>query len=203
MTEAPLSKESYIKNVNSIQSQNRERVSMNKSKSVVHEFNDMNLDESLNEFKLPDSIVREYNVANQNENFSDPVEKVSLKKSKSMINKYNINETETKSQYSCEQCDFRSKCKDELKMHIGTAHEIFTYPCDQCDYKSKQRDDLKTHYETTHESLPYTSDQCEYKSKQKDQLKMHYESMIHEYTESNLGPNLKVQNQFKGSCQKH
>ena len=58
MTEAALSKERYIKNVNSIQSQNMERVSMNKSKSVVHEFNDMNLEESLIELKLPDSIIR-------------------------------------------------------------------------------------------------------------------------------------------------
>ena len=65
---------------------------MNKSDSVVHEYTDRHLDESLNELELPDSIVREYNGANQNKNFSDPVEKVSLKKSESMISKYNIND---------------------------------------------------------------------------------------------------------------
>ena len=64
---------------------------MNKPKAVVHEFNDMNPEEGLNELELPDSIVREYNGANQNKSFNDPVEKVSLKKSESMISKYNIN----------------------------------------------------------------------------------------------------------------
>ena len=49
MTEAALSEERYIKNENLIQSQNIERVSLKESESVVHEYNDTNLDESLND----------------------------------------------------------------------------------------------------------------------------------------------------------
>ena len=49
MTEAALSEERYIKNANLIQLQNIERVSLKESESVVHEYNDTNLDESLND----------------------------------------------------------------------------------------------------------------------------------------------------------
>ena len=49
MTEAALLEERYIKNENLIQLQNIERVSLKESESVVHEYNDTNLDESLND----------------------------------------------------------------------------------------------------------------------------------------------------------
>ena len=99
MTKTAFSEKSDIKIEKLIQSQNIERVYLNESESVVHEFNDMNIDESLNELELPDSIVRKYNGANQNKNFSDQVEKVSLKKSESMISKYNINDPGKKDYY--------------------------------------------------------------------------------------------------------
>ena len=58
---------------------------------------------------------------------------------------------------SCDQCDYKTKWKDNLKKHIDAVHGAVWYSCDQCDYKSKWKDNLKKHIDSGHW---YICDQC-------------------------------------------
>ena len=53
--------------------------------------------------------------------------------------------------YDCEQCDYQSIYKKNLKEHIETKHDgINRYACKECDYQSSRQDSLKKHIETKH-----------------------------------------------------
>ena len=39
--------------------------------------------------------------------------------------------THEETQYTCKQCDYKVRTKDELKKHIGTVHERKPESCDQ------------------------------------------------------------------------
>ena len=46
-------------------------------------------------------------------------------------------------QFCCDQYDYKTKRKDNLKTHIDSVHGDVRYPCDQCDYKARTRTHLK------------------------------------------------------------
>ena len=58
-----------------------------------------------------------------------------------------------------------------LKKHIDSVHGDVWHSCDQCDYKTKWKDNLKKHIDAVHGAVWYSCDQCDYKSKWKDNLK--------------------------------
>ena len=76
---------------------------------------------------------------------------------------------------SCDQCDYKTKRKDNLKKHIDSVHGDVRYSCDQCYYKATKRTHLKTHIDSVHGDVWYSCDQCDYKSKCKCNLKRHKE----------------------------
>ena len=63
--------------------------------------------------------------------------------------------------YNCDQCDYKTTRKDNLKRHKLTKHEGVSYNCDQCDYKAKTKDRLKRHKLSKHQSYRFKCQQCE------------------------------------------
>ena len=79
------------------------------------------------------------------------------------------NEVEDIEVFPCEQCDYKSKKRSNLKRHKESIHktgnksnytgepvndntDIEVYNCGQCDYKSKKRSNVKRHEESMHKT---------------------------------------------------
>lgn len=75
--------------------------------------------------------------------------------------------------YPCNQCEYKAPYVHSLKRHIDSVHEGIKYPCDQCDYKATQKANLKMHVQAVHGGLQYRCNQCEYKATQKSDLNRH------------------------------
>ena len=52
------------------------------------------------------------------------------------------------SMHSCDQCDYKSKWKIDVKRHIESVHGDVLHSCDQCDFKTKYN--LKRHIDSVH-----------------------------------------------------
>ena len=48
-----------------------------------------------------------------------------------------------KVQHSCDQCNYKSSYKVELKIHIDSKHEGVCYSCYQCSHTSSRKNDLE------------------------------------------------------------
>ena len=46
---------------------------------------------------------------------------------------------------SCDQCDYHTPFKDNLKKHKEAKHDGIKYPCDKCDYAATQKQRLMVH----------------------------------------------------------
>ena len=46
-------------------------------------------------------------------------------------------------QFCCDQCDFKSQWKGNLKQHIDSVHGDVLHSCDQCDQKANWKGTLK------------------------------------------------------------
>ena len=47
-------------------------------------------------------------------------------------------------------CDFVTKIKGSLKVHITSIHDGIKYGCDQCEYKATKPGNLKRHIQAMH-----------------------------------------------------
>ena len=63
--------------------------------------------------------------------------------------------------YNCEQCEYKSTTKSNLKSHKLTKHEGVKYNCDQCEYKATTKGNLKRHKLSKHESYRFKCGLCE------------------------------------------
>ena len=52
--------------------------------------------------------------------------------------------------YSCENCNYQTKWKGDLKKHIDSIHDNVTHSCDYCDYKATQKGALQRHMQKVH-----------------------------------------------------
>ena len=69
-----------------------------------------------------------------------------------------------KQKLSCNECDFKSTQKSNLKLHKRSKHEGVTYPCDECDYKATQPGNLKQHKESIHLGVKFSCNVCDFKA---------------------------------------
>ena len=60
-----------------------------------------------------------------------------------------------------------------MRKHVKGQHEGKTYDCKECDYKTKQKGNLNVHMMAAHESLEFTCSMCEYKTSDKWRLRYH------------------------------
>ena len=63
-----------------------------------------------------------------------------------------------------------------MRKHVKGQHEGKTYDCKECDYKTKQKGNLNVHMMAAHESLEFTCSMCEYKTSDKWRLRYHKQS---------------------------
>ena len=68
---------------------------------------------------------------------------------------------EYKYEYSCNQGEYKTTHRANLKNHVETTPEESWYPCNQCEYKTTHKAKLKNHVEKTHEESWYPCNQCE------------------------------------------
>ena len=71
----------------------------------------------------------------------------------SLISEVEIKETNllTKKKFSCNNCDYTSLIKDNLKSHVKSDHKgVFT--CDKCEFTFHGKRNLKKHVETVHKN---------------------------------------------------
>lgn len=76
--------------------------------------------------------------------------------------------------FYCDQCDHVFMSRFSLATHLRNMHGPDTeYKCDDCDYKTKQRSNLKKHRDAKHDNIRYTCEICHKSLSQKGQLKVH------------------------------
>ena len=78
----------------------------------------------------------------------------------------------------CKQCDYSTKTKDEMKIHIQGVHEGIVYPCEHCSFVSKRKNVLTSHARTKHTETFFgcQEENCLYETYSKHVLKKHIES---------------------------
>jgi len=104
--------------------------------------------------------------------------------------------------FQCDRCEFSSKFKRLLRLHLSTQHNIGTHPCTQCDFVainaqeltkhvdkhgsfpcnqcehvSSLASDLRKHKKMAHEERKYACDHCEFFSARADVLRIHKKAM--------------------------
>ena len=75
-------------------------------------------------------------------------------------------------EYACKQCNFRCNFLGNLKKHVQNKHEDHRYFCTQCEYQAKNQGTLKRHVQSVHEGVKYACSQCDYQGS-KDGLRFH------------------------------
>lgn len=77
--------------------------------------------------------------------------------------------------YACTLCDFATKKKGLLKVHINTVHyNMKVYSCDLCKFISIQKGNLQAHVRTVHtKERNFACEFCEYRAGTKGILKTH------------------------------
>ena len=81
--------------------------------------------------------------------------------------------------FSCNQCDFKAKRSNNLRLHIRITHEGFRFPCRQCNVSYKSKLALQKHNQKTHENkiiLSFSWNQCDSKFREKKSLSNHKEA---------------------------
>ena len=75
--------------------------------------------------------------------------------------------------FKCDQCNYKCKSLEDLKIHKRVHTKEKPYECDQCEYKFTQSGALTSHKRTHTKEKPFKCDQCEYKCKQSGNLIVH------------------------------
>ena len=95
------------------------------------------------------------NMRVENEKNDNNVEKPGCSKTQKESNQERTN-------YQCNQCDYKAEMKDQLKQHIKSSH-VESPGCS------------KTQKKSIHEKTHYTFNKCDYKAERKEKLKRHIE----------------------------
>ena len=74
----------------------------------------------------------------------------------------------------CEQCNFETSEKTELKRHVLEFHRN-SLECEMCDAEFPKKDKLEAHRKNKHDDVTYNCDVCTFKTKFKRELKQHKE----------------------------
>ena len=73
--------------------------------------------------------------------------------------------------FKCCLCEYKTKFKYSLNIHIQSTHEGITYQCPSCEYKATQESSLKRHMQSIHDGKTFQCPKCEYKATQLSGLK--------------------------------
>ena len=86
--------------------------------------------------------------------------------------------------FECNDCNYSSKKKQNLNIHINAVHKGIKHPCNQCGKLYAQKSSLNLHIRSIHESVHFPCDFCSYKATTKGNLDKHtiqlHKQEIHE-----------------------
>ena len=89
--------------------------------------------------------------------------------------------------YTCNECEFTAKQKNQIYRHSEQAHGTKEHMCEKCPYKTKVENNLKIHMNREHlELYNFQCEQCSYSSKQKTHLDIHTKSKHEGYVLCNF-----------------
>ena len=79
------------------------------------------------------------------------------------MRKNSLNEVTVYGKYTCNQCNYQSIHKHNLKSHVEIYHEGMVHKCPKCRW----------HMKSTHDDVKYDCSECEFKSTRKDSQATH------------------------------
>ena len=83
--------------------------------------------------------------------------------------------------YKCQQCDYQTKQKSHVQLHINSKHKGILYPCQQCDLQVASPNSLLRHIKSKHEGFKYPCQQCDYQATTSSNLQLHIRSKQCDY----------------------
>jgi len=126
-------------------------------------FNDKN---DLNSQNLPDSMMKTEFVNVNDSGFDESKKMPRLHLQVDSPSKF----------LSCQQCNYISTTKQNLRIHVQNIHEKIKYNCKQCDKAFTQASGLNTHKKRVHEGRKLKCDKCSYECVAYHNLKNHKQS---------------------------
>lgn len=81
--------------------------------------------------------------------------------------------------YQCDQCDFVTRHKGNIKMHIDVHHFITKFKCETCGRTFDQKRSLWRHKRSCHGPLSFQCEKCAYSSRVRGHLKRHTDNVHH------------------------
>ena len=79
--------------------------------------------------------------------------------------------------HRCNQCEFATKHRKRLQLHIEKVHEGRKWICDICGSNLSCQGMLKRHMDEVHGNVEFKCDTCDYKAKSAQRLKVHIEAV--------------------------
>ena len=55
--------------------------------------------------------------------------------------------------FSCDQCDYQTRNKHQLRVHHESFHDGVRYDCQQCDHKATDQSNLRQHIKAIHDGV--------------------------------------------------
>ena len=86
--------------------------------------------------------------------------------------------------HSCNQCNYQTRNKSNLKKHIRKGHKNCNYPCDQCNYQTDKNSNLRRHIRKVHNSAISACNRCNYQTHDKSNLNRHIRAIHLEISQS-------------------
>ena len=71
--------------------------------------------------------------------------------------------------YDCKECDYKTKLKGNLNLHMMAAHESLEFTCSMCEYKTSDKWRLRYHKQSEHEGVKFS---CCHSSNLRKNVKM-------------------------------
>ena len=75
--------------------------------------------------------------------------------------------------FYCDQCNYQTGRKGDLRKHCQSKHEGVTYACGKCEYQPKDKSSLRKHQKAVNEGVRYLCDQCDYRTERPQSLNNH------------------------------
>ena len=78
--------------------------------------------------------------------------------------------------FGCEDCEYRAKTREHLKIHTQAVHEGLRFPCNLCSFKASGIANLSKHKAYRHEGVIFSCKICDHKSGSFGALQYHMKS---------------------------
>lgn len=85
--------------------------------------------------------------------------------------------------YDCKECDYKTKQKGNLNVHMMAAHESLEFTCSMCEYKTSDKRRLSYHKQSEHEGVKFSCNICEHKACIRSNLNTH---MLNKHKKENI-----------------